>query len=82
MAARLFDVPVAVIGIINPGNIRLASACGIESREIRFAPEYPATNILRAAPHIVADTTVDNSLLTQTLATEVTDMEFYAGAPL
>lgn len=82
LAARLIDVPVAVIGIVNTGHIRLISACGLESTEIRFAPDYPAITMLRDAPYIVANMTVDTSLLTQTLATEVTGMEFYAGAPL
>ncbi|SFU72090.1 GAF domain-containing sensor histidine kinase [Nitrosospira multiformis] len=82
LAAHLFDVPVAVIGIVDSGHIRLVSSCGLETTEIGFAPEYPAITLLREAPYIVANTKVDTSLLTKTLATEVAGMEFYAGAPL
>ncbi len=82
LAACLFDVPVAVIGIVDSDHIRIVSACGLETVEIRFAPECAATPMLRDAPYIVANTAVDTSLLTKTLAAEVKGMEFYAGAPL
>lgn len=82
LATRLFDVPVAAIGIVDSDHIRLVSRCGLETTEIGLAPEYPAITMLRDAPYIVADTKVDNSLLTKTLATVMTGMGFYAGAPL
>jgi len=82
LAVRLFDVPVAVIGIVDTGHIRLVSSCGLETTEIGFAPEYAAITMLRDAPYIVANTKIDTSPLTKTLATKVTDMGFYAGAPL
>ena len=82
LAARLFDVPVAVIGIVDTDHIRLVSGCGLETTEIRFAPEYPAITMLRDAPYIVANTKIDTSLLTKTLATKVAGIGFYAGVPL
>ena len=82
LAARLFDVPVAVIGIVDSDHIRLVSGCGLETTEIRFVPEYPAITMLRDAPYIVANTKIDTSPLTKTLAAEVKGMGFYAGVPL
>jgi len=82
LAARLFDVPAAVIGIVDSEHIRLVSGCGLETTEIGFAPEYPAITMLRDAPYIVANTKVDTSPLTKTLVTEVAGIRFYAGAPL
>ncbi|HET7061597.1 MAG TPA: GAF domain-containing sensor histidine kinase [Nitrosospira sp.] len=82
MAARLFDVPVAVIGIVDAGHIRLVSRWGLEANEIGFAPGYPTITMLRDAPYIVANTKDNTSPLTETLATEVAGMGFYAGAPL
>ena len=82
LAARLFDVPVAVIGIVDRDHIRLVSGCGLETTEIRFVPEYPAITMLRDAPYIVANTKIDTSPLTKTLAAEVKGMGFYAGVPL
>ena len=68
LAARLFDVPVAVIGIVDSDHIRLVSGCGLETTEIGFVPEYPAITMLRDAPYIVANTKIDTSPLTKTLA--------------
>jgi signal transduction histidine kinase len=82
LAARLFDVPVAVIGIVDSDHIRLVSGCGLEAPEIGFVPEYPAITMLRDAPYIVANTKIDTSPLTKTLAAEVKGMGFYAGVPL
>jgi signal transduction histidine kinase len=82
MAARLFDVPVAVIGMVDADHIRLVSRCGLEANEIRFAPGYPAITMLCDAPYIVANTKDDTSPLTETLAAEVAGVGFYAGAPL
>ena len=82
LAARLFDVPVAVIGIVDSDHIRLVSGCGLETTEIGLAPEYPTIALLRDAHYIVANTKIDTSPLTKTLATEVAGIGFYAGAPL
>jgi signal transduction histidine kinase len=82
LAARIFNVPISVIGIVNADRIRLASRYGLKTTEIRFGPGCPATAVLRDAPHIVEDMRVDTGLLTKMLAAEVTGMRFYAGAPL
>jgi len=82
LAARLFNVPISVIGIVNVDRIRLASRYGLNTAEIRFGPGYPATAMLRDAPYIIEDTRVDTGLLTKMLAAKVTGMGFYAGAPL
>lgn len=82
LAARLFDVPVSIIGIIDVDRIRLVSRHGLETTEIRFIREVPATAMLHDAPYIVANTKVDTSLLIKTLATEMTGMGFCAGVPL
>jgi signal transduction histidine kinase len=82
LVARLFDAPVAVIGIIDIDRIRFVSRYGQDTTEIKFTSEYPATTMLRDTPYIVANTKVDTALLTKTLATAVTGMEFYAGIPL
>jgi signal transduction histidine kinase len=82
LAARIFNVPISVIGIVNADRIRLASRYGLKTTEIRFGTECPATAMLRDAPHIVEDMRVDTGLLTKMLAAEVTGMRFYAGAPL
>jgi signal transduction histidine kinase len=82
LAARTFNVPISVIGIVNADRIRLASRYGLKTTEIRFGPGCPATAMLRDAPHIVEDMRVDTGLLTKMLAAEVTGMRFYAGAPL
>ena len=82
LAARLFDAPVAVIGIVHTGHIRLVSKWGLEATEIGFAPEYPSITMLRDASYIVPNTKTDTTLLTKTLATAMTGMGFYAGAPL
>jgi signal transduction histidine kinase len=82
LAARLFNVPISVIGIVNVDRIRLASGYGLETAEIRLGSGYPATAVLKDAPYIVEDTRVDTGLLTKMLAAEVAGMGFYAGAPL
>lgn len=82
LAARLFNVPISVIGIVDADRIRLASSYGLKTTEIRFAPGYPATAMLRDTPCIVENTRVDTGVLTKMLAAEVTGMGFYAGASL
>ncbi|PTR17429.1 signal transduction histidine kinase [Nitrosospira sp. Nsp2] len=82
LAARLFNVPVSIIGIVDVDHIRLVSKYGLETTEIRFAPGLPAAAMLWESPCIVENTSVDTGLLTKTLAAEVTGMGFYAGAPL
>ena len=82
LAARIFNVPISVIGIVNADRIRLASRYGLKTTEIRLGPGCPATAMLRDTPHIVEDMRVDTGLLTKMLAAEVAGMRFYAGAPL
>jgi signal transduction histidine kinase len=82
LAARLFNVPISIIGIVDVDRIRLASRYGLKTTEIGFAPGYPAIAMLSDAPCIVENTRIDTGPLTKTLAAEVTGMGFYAGVPL
>lgn len=82
LVARLFNVPVSVIGLVDVDCIRFPSRYGLETVKIGFAPEFPVPAITWNAPHIVENTQADASALTKMLAAEVPGMAFYAGAPL
>lgn len=82
LVARLFNVPVSVIGLVDVDCIRFPSRYGLETVKIGFASEFPVPAIPWSAPHIVENTEADTSVLTKMLAAEVPCMAFYAGAPL
>lgn len=86
LAARMFDVPMAVVNLIGRERVFLASAIGIDKdldpalagRDISFC----AHAITHEEPMIVADATLDPRFHDNPLVTGDTHFRFYAGIPL
>ncbi|MBL8552495.1 MAG: EAL domain-containing protein [Hyphomonadaceae bacterium] len=86
LAARMFDVPMAVVNLIDREHVFLAAATGIATdldpelarRDISFC----AHAITHEEPLVVADATLDPRFHDNPLVTGDTQFRFYAGVPL
>ncbi|UVK46692.1 PAS domain-containing protein [Mesorhizobium sp. AR07] len=82
IAARLFDVPISVISIVDHDRIWFKSAHGISTTEIGRDPGLCASAILRDEPHILSDAKRDVYALANPLVAGEFGLRFYAGVPL
>ncbi|HUP82516.1 MAG TPA: histidine kinase dimerization/phosphoacceptor domain -containing protein, partial [Pirellula sp.] len=82
IAARLFDVPIAIISIVDHDRIWFKSHYGVEANEIGRDPGLCASAILRDEPYIIPDTKLDVHALTNPLVSGTLGLRFYAGVPL
>lgn len=86
LAAQMFDVPMAVVNLIDREHVFFASARGIGDdldpalarREVSFC----AHAITQEEPLVVADATIDPRFFDNPLVTGPTQFRFYAGVPL
>jgi diguanylate cyclase (GGDEF)-like protein len=83
LARRLFDVPIALVSLLDADRHWVKSAVGRE-------PERPATHEMAFSGHtllgddvlIVPDTTLDERFSDNAMVTDVPYIRFYAGYPL
>jgi len=81
IAARLLDVPVAVVSIVDENRIWLKSRHGIDLREIGRDAGLAAA-LLQHEPWVVTDAETDARVLANPLMAGDTGFRFYAGVPL
>ena len=82
LAARLFQVPIAIVSIVDSDRIWFKSHHGIEASEVERVPGLCASAILQNVPYIVQDALKDASTLANPLVAGDLGLRFYAGAPL
>lgn len=82
MAARLFDVPVAIVSVVDRDRIWFKSHHGTDVTEIGRDPGLCASAILQDGPWVVNDARTDPRTLANPLVAGEFGLQFYAGVPL
>lgn len=82
LAARIYDVPIALVTLVDHDRIWFKSAHGLELQEIGRDPGLCDSVILTDAAHIVRDALSDPRTLNNPLVRGDLGLRFYAAAPL
>jgi two-component sensor histidine kinase len=82
IAARRFDVPIAIISIVDEDRIWFKSHHGVDVDQIGRDPGLCASAILTNDPHILPDASQDPRSLSNPLVAGEFGLRFYAGVPL
>jgi two-component sensor histidine kinase len=82
IAARVFDVPIAIVSIVDADRIWFKSHHGLDVEEIPRGPGLCASAILDNKPWVLADAKTDPRSLTNPLVAGDFGLRFYAGVPL
>lgn len=82
LAAQLFDVPVALISLLDGGRQWHKSCYGFDAREIDREVSFCAHNLVEEELMIVEDARLDPRFANNSLVTADPNIRFYAGAPL
>ena len=80
MAARRFDVPIAIISIVDHDRIWFKSHHGLDVEEIGRDPGLCASAILSNEVHILLDASTDPRSLANPLVAGDFGLRFYAGS--
>jgi GAF domain-containing protein len=82
LAARIFQVPIATITIVDSDRIWFKSKYGIDAEQIDRDPGLCASAVINYEPWVVNDATKDPRTLENPLVRGELGLRFYAGAPL
>lgn len=82
LAARVFDVPIATVTIVDSDRIWFKAKHGIDAHEIEREPGLCASAVLEGGPWIVNDAAIDARALENALVRGDLGLRFYAGIPL
>ncbi len=82
LAARLFDVPIAIVSLVDHDRIWFKSHHGLEIDQIGRDAGLCASAILHEGPWIVNDAPYDPRALANPLVAGEFGLKFYAGVPL
>ena len=82
LAARLFDVPISIISIVDHDRIWFKSHHGIDAEQIDREAGLCASAILHHEPWLVSDAKIDPRTLANPLVCGELGLRFYAGIPL
>lgn len=82
LAARVFQVPVATVSIVDRDRIWFKSRYGLEITEVPRSAGLCASAILHEEPFIIGNTVSAGQALTSPITSWNLDVQFYAGAPL
>jgi two-component sensor histidine kinase len=82
IAARLFDVPISIISIVDEDRIWFKSHHGLNVSQIDRKAGLCASAILKNEPHILLDASKDIRSLANPLVAGDFGLRFYAGVPL
>ena len=82
LAARLFQVPIAIVSIVDHDRIWFKSHHGLEVEEISRDPGLCASAILQDGPWVIEDAPHDPRALSNPLVAGEFGLKFYAGVPL
>lgn len=82
LAARVFDVPIAIVSVVDHDRIWFKSHHGLEVEQIDRAPGLCASAILQDGPWVISDAPRDPRALSNPLVAGEFGLKFYAGVPL
>jgi hypothetical protein len=82
LAARYFNVPVALVSLVDEDRIWFKSRYGLDAREIPRSPGLCASVILSDAAYVVTNALEDPRTLANPLVAGAMGVRFYAAAPL
>lgn len=82
LAAKIFDVPIAIITLVDHDRIWFKSAFGLDAEEIPRSPGLCSSAILSDDIYIVEDARKDPRTMTNPLVAGIMGLQFYAAAPL
>jgi len=82
LAARLFDVPISIISLVDEDRIWFKSHEGLDVEQIDRAPGLCASAIMQAEPTLITDASADPRSLANPLVAGEFGLRFYAGVPL
>ena len=80
--ARLFNVPVAIVSLIDRDRVWFKSGIGVKVRELRRSITFCAHAIMQNSVMVVPDTTADPRFKDHPFVVGRPGFRFYAGAPL
>ncbi len=82
LAARVFNVPIAIVSVVDHDRIWFKSHHGLDFDQIDRAPGLCASAILQRDPWIINDAPSDPRALSNPLVAGEFGLKFYAGVPL
>lgn len=82
LAARLFNVPIAIVSIVDEDRIWFKSHHGLEIDETSRDPGLCASAIMQTDPWLVSDARADPRTMANPLVAGEVGLRFYAGVPL
>jgi GAF domain-containing protein len=82
LAAKIFNVPVAIITLVDTSRIWFKSSFGIDVDEIPRSPGLCASAIMSDDLYIVENARQDVRTLANPLVAGIMGLQFYAAAPL
>ncbi|MDX2230745.1 MAG: ATP-binding protein [Leptolyngbyaceae cyanobacterium bins.349] len=82
LAARLFDVPIALVSLIDESRGWFKSAYGFDLREVQRDDTICGLAILSDEVLMIPDTRLDDRLVCNPFVQAETGLRFYVGAPL
>lgn len=82
LAAKVFNVPIAIISMVDTDRIWFKSHFGIDVDQIDRAPGLCASAILSDDVYLIEDARKDPRCLTNPLVAGSFGLQFYAAAPL
>ncbi|RBO80226.1 sensor domain-containing diguanylate cyclase [Marinomonas aquiplantarum] len=82
LAQRMFDVPIALVSLVDESRQWFKSCLGLEVRETPRDISFCGHAILGSEPFIVPDASLDQRFADNPLVTGPPNVRFYAGVPL
>jgi GAF domain-containing protein len=82
LAVKIFNVPIAIITLVDHDRIWFKSAYGLDAEEIPRSPGLCSSAIMSDDIYIVEDARKDPRTLSNPLVAGVMGLQFYAAAPL
>jgi len=82
LAARIFDVPIAIVSIVDHDRIWFKSHTGLDLEQIARDPGLCSSAIMQDGPWVIEDARTDARALTNPLVAGGFGLQFYAGVPL
>ena len=82
LAAKIFNVPVAIISLVDTDRIWFKSSYGLDIDEIPRDPGLCSSAIMADDIYIVENAKIDSRTLANPLVAGLMGLQFYAAAPL
>jgi len=82
MAKRMFDVPIALVSLVDENRQWFKSSIGLDAQETSRDISFCGHAILGDGPFVIPDATQDERFADNPLVVDDPDIRFYAGYPL